>query len=52
MPDIDMLGEDAYDVYVRIMMLHSMSGNQDGLMFFKQRLEEYGLSHGRKIVFQ
>ena len=52
MPDIDMLGEDAYDVFVRIMMLHSMSGNQDGVVFFKQRLEEYGLSHGRKIVFQ
>lgn len=52
MTDFDMLGEDAYDVYVRIMMLHSMSGNQDGVVFFKQRLEEYGLSHGRKIVFQ
>lgn len=52
MSDIDMLGEDAYDVYVRIMMLHSMSGNQEGVVFFKQRLEEYGLSHGRKIVFQ
>ena len=52
MTDIDTLGEDAYDVYVRIMMLHSMSGNQEGVVFFKQRLEEYGLSHGRKIVFQ
>lgn len=52
MSDIDMLGEDAYDVYVRIMMLHSASGNQEGVVHFKQRLEEYGLSHGRKIVFQ
>lgn len=52
MSDIDTLGEDAYDVYVRIMMLHSMSGNQEGVVHFKQRLEEYGLSHGRKIVFQ
>lgn len=52
MVDLDALGEDAYDVYVRIMMLHSMSGNQEGVVFFKQRLEEYGLSHGRKIVFQ
>ncbi len=52
MPDIDTLGEDAYDVYVRIIMLHSMSGNQEGVVFFEQRLEEYGLSHGRKIVFQ
>lgn len=52
MADIDTLGEDAYDVYVRIMMLHSMSGNQEGVVFFKQRLEEYGLLHGRTIVFQ
>lgn len=52
MADIDMLGEEAYDVYVRIMMLQNMSGNQEGVVFFKQRLEEYGLSHGRKIVFQ
>ncbi len=52
MSDIDMLGEEAYDVYVRIMMLHSMSGNQEGVVSFKQRLEEYGISHGRKIVFQ
>lgn len=52
MQDIDTLGENAYDVYVRIMMLHSMAGNQEGVMHFKQRLEEYGLSHGRKIVFQ
>lgn len=52
MADIDMLGEAAYDVYVRIMILHNLSGNQEGVMFFKQRLEEYGLSHGRKIVFQ
>ncbi len=52
MTDIDTLGENAYDVYVRIMMLHSMSGNQEGVSFFKQRLEEYGLLHGRKIVFQ
>lgn len=52
MSDIDTLGEDAYDVYVRIMMLHSMSGNQEGVVHFKQRLEEYGLSHGRRIVFQ
>lgn len=52
MEDIDTLGEDAYDVYVRIMMLHSMSGNQEGVVFFKQRLEEYGLAHGRRIVFQ
>lgn len=52
MADIDTLGENAYDVYVRIMMLHSASGNQDGVIHFKQRLEEYGLSHGRRIVFQ
>lgn len=52
MADIDMLGEDAYDVYLRIIMLHNMCGNQEGVGFFKQRLEEYGLSHGRKIVFQ
>lgn len=52
MNDMDTLGENAYDVYVRIMMLHSMSGNQEGVAFFKRRLEEYGLTHGRKIVFQ
>ncbi|MBQ3163257.1 MAG: glycosyltransferase family 2 protein [Lachnospiraceae bacterium] len=52
MADIDMLGEEAYDVYVRIVILHNLSGNQEGVIFFKQRLVEYGLSHGRKIVFE
>lgn len=52
MPDFDSLGESAYDVYVRVMQLHGLMGNQDGVSHFKQRLEEYGLSHGRKIVFQ
>lgn len=50
--DIDTLGENAYDTYVRIIKLHYASGNQEGVAHFKQRLEEYGLAHGRKIVFE
>lgn len=49
--DFDSLGENSYDTYVRIMKIHALNGNQDGLNHFKQRLEEYGLAHGRKIVF-
>lgn len=52
MPDFDTLGESAYDTYVRIMQIHGFMGNQEGVSHFKKRLEEYGLSHGRKIVFQ
>lgn len=52
MKDFDTLGENAYDTYVRIIKLHYASGNQEGVMHFKQRLEEYGLAHGRKIVFE
>lgn len=52
MPDFDTLGENAYDTYVRIMRLHAMMGNQDGVTHFKECLEQYGLIHGRKIVFQ
>lgn len=52
MPDMDTLGEQAYDTYVKIMQLHSAAGNMEGLMHFKQKLEEYGKSHGREIVFQ
>lgn len=52
MQDFDDLGEDAYDVYVRIMLLHNLAGNTEGVEHFKQRLEHYGLAHGRQIVFQ
>lgn len=52
MSDFEILGEQAYDVYVRIMTLHSAAGNTEGVVHFKQRLEEYGMAHGRKIVFQ
>lgn len=51
MSDFDMLGEHAYDTYVRIMTLHSQMGNKEGLLHFKQKLEEYGMAHGRKIMF-
>lgn len=50
MKDFDSLGELAYDTYVKIMLLHGMSGNQEGVDYFKKRLEEYGLAHGRQIV--
>lgn len=50
MRDFESLGELAYDTYVKIMLLHGMSGNQEGVEYFKKRLEEYGLAHGRQIV--
>lgn len=50
--DFDILGESCYDTYIRIMQLHSLSGNTEGVEHFKKRLEEYGLQHGRNIVFQ
>lgn len=52
MPDFDILGEDCYNTYIQIMQLHSMGGNQEGVEYFKKRMEEYGLNHGRKIIFQ
>lgn len=52
MADMDTLGENAYDTFVRILHLHSALGNREGLLHFKQRLEQYGLAHGRRIVFE
>lgn len=52
LPDIELLGEQAYETYVRIMTLHSMTGNAEGVEHFKQKLLEYGMAHGRQIVFQ
>lgn len=52
MSDIDLLGEQAYDTYVRIMLLHNLAGNTEAVEHFKERLENYGRAHGRQIVFQ
>ena len=52
MSDIDALGEQAYDTFVRIMLLHNLAGNTEGVEHFRQRLEEYGRAHGRPIVFE
>lgn len=51
MPDFETLGEDAYDTFIRIMTLHGMNGNQEGLIHFKERMADYGLQHGREIIF-
>lgn len=52
MKDFEWLGEQAYDTYMRIMTIHSQTGNMEGLLHFRDKMEAYGLSHGRKIVFQ
>lgn len=51
LPDFELLGEEAYDTFMRIMTLHSMSGNKEGLIHFKERMAAYGRAHGREIIF-
>lgn len=52
MSDFETVGEDAYEVFGRILSLCGTTGNESKIPYFRHELTEYAAAHGRKIVFQ
>ena len=44
--DFDMLGDKAYEVYSKIILLCKMTDNNDKVEMFKKKMQEYAKEHG------
>lgn len=49
--DFDTLGEKAYEVYSKIIILCQMTDNNDKVEMFKKKMQEYALAHGQEITY-
>lgn len=52
MPDIDMLGQKVYDIYIKIVQMCNRKGDIVGQNTYLQKLVEYGNAHGKEVSFQ
>ena len=49
--DFDMLGDKAYEVYSKIILLCKMTDNNDKVEMFKKKMQEYAKEHGKILTY-